>query len=226
MNYTTARSPHHFLLTCFLGDFLVKRFFFGILALLLVVGGASQAKADFIAANMTGFGATGSVQGTVGWSFNVLSPISVTQLGWMGTQLQANHQVGIWTAGGTLLVTGTVLPTDPLTGLFRFHSVASTVLGPGTYVIGGENDAQEGYGGFAQTFSTAPQVQFIHGLGTFGTGLQFPTLQTGADPAAFGPNFQFTDTLAVPVPAGLVLSGIGILCVVGFQRFRRKPVLA
>lgn len=204
----------------------MKRFFFGILALLLVVGGASQAKADFIAANMTGFGITGSVQGTVGWSFNVLSPISVTQLGWMGRDIQANHQVAIWTAGGTLLVTDTVLTTDPLTGLFRYHSVAPTVLGPGTYVIGGENDAQETYGGLAQTFSTAPQVQFIQGVGIFGVGLQFPTLLTGSDPAIFGPNFQFTDALAVPVPAGLVLSGIGILCVVGFQRFRRKPVMA
>jgi hypothetical protein len=198
---------------------------FCLIALAMSAIGTVSVRADQIAASMTGFNITGSGVFTVGWQFNVLTPIEVTQLGWMGQQLNGNHQVAIWaSSGGSPLVQTTVLTTDPQTGLFRYHSVAPVTLGVGSYIIGGENDAQDVYGGQATGFSTAPQIQYVTGRFESGAGLQFPTqIDAGNLPEIFGPNFQFN---VVPAPAGVVLAGMGVLGLIGMRYSRRNRKLA
>lgn len=201
----------------------MKRLLYYMLAtFVFMVGSISDARADTIAANMTGFGITGNGQFTVGWQFNVTTTISVTQLGWMGNQLNGNHQVAIWTVGGTLLAMDTVSTTDPLTGLFRYKAISPLVLGPGAYIIAGENDARDIYGGLAANFSTASGIQYVTGKYQAGTGLQFPLQSDNSNgPEIFGPNFQFN---AVPVPAGVVMASIGMIGIAGYTWLRNRKI--
>ncbi len=48
-----------------------------------------------------------------------------------------NHDVGLYTATGTLVATTTVTPTDTLDGIFRYHSILPVNLAAGDYVLVG-----------------------------------------------------------------------------------------
>jgi hypothetical protein len=123
--------------------------------LLILLGLAVAAPFTANAAGVLTFnpatGGTGSNQNqSVGWQFNVLSPLTVTDLEWFdpngpnGAGLSTAHTVGIWNPAGTLL-TSILIPAGtaaPLDGLFRFETVAPVSLAVGNgYVVGGENFA-------------------------------------------------------------------------------------
>ncbi len=78
---------------------------------------------------------------TVGWSFTANENLLATMLGFWDASptnpLAQNHEVGLWTSGGTLLASTTVLTNSALTGAFRYEAIAPTLLLSGqSYVLG------------------------------------------------------------------------------------------
>jgi hypothetical protein len=170
--------------------------------------------------------------GSVGWSFLVNSPIVVDSLDFYddyGNGLTQAHDVGIYDSSQDLLVWGTVLPTDPLTGTapWREHAVTATLLIPGTYYIvavtGSEHYAQwAGSPGPPALGSvvTIPQITYLSDQYNASPFLAFPSDYDGngnAGYADFGPSFGASD---VPEPAriGLLAAGLGLVCAA-----RRRP---
>lgn len=83
--------------------------------------------------NPTGAGLRNDVSGTVGFSFQVLLPTTVTRLGrkYVAGNVQ-NHPAGLWiTASTTLIASGTILVASPLESTFRWVDVTPVVLSPG-----------------------------------------------------------------------------------------------
>jgi hypothetical protein len=84
---------------------------------------------------------------SIGWQFNVTSPITVNQMSWFdeaGNGLGVSHQVGIWTPGGTLIAsTNVTIPAGTaatLNGGWRVVNITPTVLPIGSgYIVGGYN---------------------------------------------------------------------------------------
>jgi hypothetical protein len=184
-----------------------------------------SARADSLAVTLTGGGVGGS-GATRGWAFSTASTINVTSLGWWdedGDGLGASHQVGIWSNIGTLLMSATVNSgtTDPILSGFRFNSSlsGSTLLTPGTYVIGGKSesaDATRRAGGLIVT--TAAGIAHMENRTSGDSSFAFPDgTQESLDPGYFGPNFQFT-TSAVPEPSAFVLMGGGIAALALLKR--------
>jgi hypothetical protein len=106
-----------------------------------------MANASVITFNPATGGTAANGDQTVGWQFNVLSPLTATGLEWYdaaGTGLNTAHTVGIWSPAGTLL-TSILIPVGvaaPLDGMFRFQSIAPINLPVGNgYIVGGRNFA-------------------------------------------------------------------------------------
>lgn len=84
---------------------------------------------------------------SIGWTFDVTAPVTVTGLGWYDqgkNGLEAAHQVGLWGPDHSLLNSVTVPSgmTAPLSGQFREVAIPSIVLSPGKgYTIGGQTAA-------------------------------------------------------------------------------------
>jgi len=159
---------------------------------------------------------------TLGWQFNVNSTITVSDLGAFDDELDdftVAHDVGLWTAGGTLLASTKVNVGDPLVGNFRYHSIAPLVLGPGHYVVGANKFGQGGdtYTLGVRTLVTPPETTFLASAFAGGGALQFPG-STGIDNSYFGGNFLFSNT--VPEPTTILLLGLG-LAGLGFAK--RRP---
>jgi hypothetical protein len=176
---------------------------------------------------------------SVGWQFNVLSPLTVTDLEWFDPNgpsggLSTAHTVGIWNPAGVLL-TSIVIPAGvaaPLDGMFRFESVTPVNLPVGNgYVVGGQNFAANtdrlacGSGGVCDlllTFNLDPNLQFVNATFSDLGGFQEPTIFSVAHEGFFGPSFS---TTAVPGPiAGVGLPGLILACggLLGWWRRRQK----
>jgi hypothetical protein len=170
---------------------------------------------------------------TVGWQFNVLSPVAVTGLEWYdaaGTGLNTAHTVGIWNPAGALL-TSIPIPSGvaaPLDGMFRFVSIPLINLPVGNgYIVGGQNFAAStdlmacGSGGpcdglLVQTVDS--RLAFVNATFSNPGGFTEPTFFSAAHEGFFGPSFS----AAVPEPSPMVLLATGLLGVGLFMRHRKQ----
>jgi len=165
----------------------------------------------------------GYVVGTSGWTFQPLSPISVTSLGVFdyilnpSAQNQSLMSVGLWDNAGTLLASNSVTASSPLLNQSRYEPITPVTLSPGlTYHLGAYYPsagltvllaAAPGNGG---SVSMAPGIQIGTAVSD-PSGFAYPNTAQGGPGAAFlVPNFQFTQ---VPEPAAgifLMLGGLAL----------------
>ena len=196
---------------------------------------AFTASASVITFNPATGGTAANANQTVGWQFNVLSPLTATGLEWYdaaGTGLNTAHTVGIWSPAGTLL-TSILIPTGgaaPLDGMFRFESIAPINLPVGDgYIIGGQNFAAStdllacGSGGpcdglLVQTVD--PRLAFVNATFSNPGGFTEPTSFSIAHEGFFGPSFS----TAVPEPSSMVLLAIGLIVAGSAMRYRKRLI--
>jgi len=196
---------------------------------------APSLQADNFGQAFTG-AATGATLGdgpfTLGWSFTVTNPITVTNLAVYhdnGVGLLESHDVGIWNATGGLVVSATVIPADPCVadqGGFQQWCIVSVSakLAPGTYTIGAVWNNLLDPMIFPGTLSgegianvNGPSIVLLQNEFVFGGTLTDPTNTTGDTMSYFGPNFAYS-TSAVPEPGTLIMLGTGVLGLAGVLR--------
>ena len=98
-----------------------------VLTTLLVTGPFAMAGAD-IAMDVTNQGTVGfNGIWTLGYEFTANTDMEITHLGILDRDadgLAEAHDVAIWDSAGNLIVTASVGNADPITGFFRYASVA------------------------------------------------------------------------------------------------------
>jgi hypothetical protein len=165
---------------------------------------------------------------TVGWFFNVNTPIIVTHLGfWDADQdgLADQHQVGIWDTGTQTLLATTFVQAgtaSPLVGQWRYEAIAPLPLAAGSYVIGAYYNPNppgpvDNYIASASNIMTGPEITLVgsavdaNPLGGGPYPFSYPATM-GAANGRFGPNFQY-----IPAPGSL-----GLLAAGGLLALRRR----
>ena len=154
------------------------------------------------ATKVTG-GANLGVQGdiTIGWTFDIADATLIAELGIFDPSpldpLATSHEVGLWSADGTLLAQTIVPPDAPFRGGFRWVAVAPVVLEPGQgYSVGALYNTlvSADFPKILGTVETADQVIFGHAAQS-GSGFARPDiLQEAWDPGGFGPSFSIAAT--------------------------------
>lgn len=165
--------------------------------------------------------------GTVGWTFQPLTDISVTALGAFTYNLPSQStDVGLWNSAGALLASVVFTSSSTLVNQSRYIAITPLLLAANqTYYLGEYSpsgtiqsvaiDPNEpaGSDGYA---IMGPDIQLeaaAYGSPAFG----FPTVTEGAPGSAIiAPNFQFQP---VPEPAVSGLAGAGLT---GLLALRRK----
>ncbi len=157
---------------------------------------------------------------SLGWSFTVEQPVTVTALGFyddLQNGLTQPHDVAIYDAQQQIVVSGQVVPGDPLVSWWRWTQVQPVVLDPGVQyeivaVTGDENYAWEPTG-----FVADPQVNYLADAYRTPAGgvLAYPNGSDGIV-GYFGPNFLLTN--AIPAPGALLLLAPGLMTLVGLRR--------
>jgi Domain of unknown function (DUF4082) len=165
---------------------------------------------------------------TLGYEFALSSTFDINALGYYNDGLGDNHQVGIWSAGGTLIASTTVTGSDPVVGHFQYQSIPDLILGPGTYIIGGQylgNGANVPI--LAQGVTSQAGYTWITDEQSMGAGLNFPGSTRGG---IYGQNglldADFSGTVT-PEPAEflpVVFAGMGIGLMVLRRRKARSAV--
>ena len=147
---------------------------------------------------------------TFGSKFTVVSPCQLEKLGVYDHNqdgLAASAPVGLWNSAGTLLAQTTVTNSDPLTGVFRFHALASpvTLVAGQTYYIGAlannvDETAEDG-----PNFTENALIHFDSARFVEGATLSRPVEDGGTDPKYFGAN-MIISALPNAVPTDIVVT--------------------
>ena len=153
---------------------------------------------------------------TLGFQFVPTTNITVTALGsYFQNGVTSRHDVGLWTAGGTLLASTTVAGSGAAIDGFQYQGITPLGLIAGnTYVVGGETLDDNYAIDFSHSFTVGPGLNYIVHVETSGGTLSFPTNQyTSFDD--WGGTFQYQ---AVPEPGSLALFGSGLVGLAGVVR--------
>lgn len=187
----------------------IKRTTTVILAYLVTAQFLGSANATSMGLDITKAGSLGTDfrAATIGWSFNLSEPVSLTSLGYWdqgADGLSDAHPVGIWTLSGALLASATVDNSSPISvtsvsgaGAWKYQSLASTlVLAAGDYVLGGFYPASstDPFQFLTAVVNTASPVTWTGVRDSIVPVLQFPDAISGTG-GYYGPNFEFA-----PVP--------------------------
>jgi hypothetical protein len=142
--------------------------------------------------------------------------------------------VGIYNSTGTLLVSTTVTPADPLVGSWLVQAVAPIQLADGTYdimAVTGSAAAGEDYYAWDPTltptiFTTTASITSVEAASysSSASSLTFPNTFNPVIQGFFGPSFTIGSTDDYPIapePASFLLLGSGLLLAAGLRRYRR-----
>jgi hypothetical protein len=164
----------------------------------------------------------GGASGTVGWSFQPLTNVSVTALGCfdyiVSSQQQGPILVGLWAADGTLLASNTITTNSTLIGQAWYAPIDPVLLLTNqTYYLGAfptsggmviQAYSPEDGPGYADM---APEIQLGMAVNSTNVGFTFPESIGGPpDSAIFAPNFEFQDGIVPPV-LNITLAGNDVL---------------
>ena len=165
--------------------------------------------------------------GTMGWTFDVSTPLTITALGFFdatGDGLSQSHQVAIWRSPGIMVVSATV-PAGTMGTLvdgFRFVAINPITLTiPGGYTIGAyvQQTCTDDAWFSVPNYSTVTGLAF--GVPAASSPSSILTLPPGigshSDGAGYlGPNFLVS---SVPEPAAISLLAIafGAMCLIRTQ---------
>jgi len=167
---------------------------------------------------------------SIGWKFNVVSPVLVGALGVFDSAqdgLVSSHQVGIWNnASNTLLALVTVPggSAGQLINQFRYADITPVLLGIGTYTIGatwGTGPGSDDYLANAHNFQTIASISYL--VSEYDQIPSTSQLNMPTTPAVFFSNGMFGPSFAVvPEPASITLSicGLSLLSYALWRRHR------
>jgi hypothetical protein len=209
-------------------------------AALLGLAGACLAQVPAITA-FTGastFNSIGGTDQTLGFTFTANSNLVVTALGiWESNPampLGQTHQVGLWTASGTLLASGTVPTNGPATGNWRYVAIAPVVLTAAqTYFVGSAltspySDFYSRVPAAGGSVTASPLITIVaSATSASASGFAFPGTADAAYLGRFGPNLIVAAVPASSIPIApwtLGIVGAGLASVALLVMGRRYPV--
>ena len=178
---------------------------------------------------------------SLGFAFTTASSaVTVTSLGYFydpnfdpSTPTFASpHEVGLYTAGGTLLTSASVTSAGTQAGNFLFTSITPFVLTPSTqYVIAGVTGATDPYlytyndGSGASGITINPAITFNENRYTVSDTLAYASsTDAGLASGFLGPNFQISPAAsAAPEPSQWGMLGLTVLGLsAGLYHARRR----
>ena len=140
---------------------------------------------------------------TVGWAFDVLERIEVTDLGiydYGADGLNYSATMGVWEADSNSLIITAEVPSSVQQGTsyvsgFRTVGVDPYVLEPGSYIIGNTTvSGDPNYYVHTAGYQSSDSLQWVAGMHVDGGSLELPIYRTeGTDTVGlwFGPNFLY-----------------------------------
>ena len=149
---------------------------------------------------------------SLGWEFSTTGE-TLSALGYNDFGFGTPHDVGIYSATGTLLASATVTGASTLEGGYRYTSISPLTLGAGDYYIAGTTASSGDTDGWifqADSFTTNATTAY---LGSYFNGQTTTTLLFPNQPAAGRQYLEvnFQTSASVPEPATWALMLIGVV---------------